>query len=161
MPIWVHIEPVIQPDGSEAKAALTQTLKATLSKDIFDRLTKALPKDKFNTKKEDKPKVASTAYNAIKIVAELSLKVETKGSSMLVDCKLNTVWEAIKAPHLKPGDLILWKKMGAAATNRGSGERGIVSGASQVLDSIVEPIVKEVLKNPHFTSYGKKLGLPV
>jgi hypothetical protein len=159
MPIWVHIEPVFEPDGQEAKTALTQSLKTALSKEIFDRLTKALPKDKFNTKKEDMPKVAPTDFRSLKIVAEMKLKVETRGSSMIVDCQLNTVWEGIRAPILRPGNLIVWKKMGGAAKNRGSGEKGIISGVVQVLDSTVDLIVKEVLKNPHFTSYGKKIGL--
>src|SRR5688500_5855251 len=56
MPLWVHIEPSVSPDGDEAKAALTSSLKTSLTRTLVTMTSEALPPDRFTTKPEDKPK---------------------------------------------------------------------------------------------------------
>jgi hypothetical protein len=161
MAIWVHIAPVIIPDGSEAKTALTKSLQTLLEKEVVTRIGKALPKDKFDPNPDNKPKGTSTAYNAIKIVAELTVNIASAGSKMTVKCTLNAIFEAIRLPLLKPGNLLGVKKMAAAADTSGKGDATILRGAKDALDAIVEPIVKEAIKHPRFNSYGKSMGLPL
>jgi hypothetical protein len=159
--IWVHIEPSVAPDGEEAKTALTRTLKATIEKALVEQVGKALPDEKFTVKPMDMPKGISGSYNAIKVSPGLKLKVETKGSLMKVGCDLKMVFEAIKTPNVKIGNLLGSGSKGAAAENRGSGERAIASIAGDALDAIVGPLVKQVMAHPRFTSYGKSVGLPL
>ncbi len=159
--IWVYVEPSVGPDGQEAKTALTRTLKATIEKALVDQTAKSLPADKFTAKPTDKPTGKSTSYNAIKVAAGLKLKVETKGSLLKVACDLKMVFEAIKTPDVKIGNLLGSASKGAAVENRGSGERAIASFTSDALDAIVGPLVKQVISHPRFSSYGKSVGLPL
>lgn len=159
--IWVHLEPVISADGSVAKGALTDTAKEAVTKALVKRITAALPADKFSTADADKPIKVTDAYNAIKIVATLTLKVETQGSKMTVTATLKTVFEAIRAPATKDGNMLGVASKGAAADNRGLEERHFLRNVDDVLDAIVDPLVKQVMSNPNFKSYGQKLGLPL
>jgi hypothetical protein len=159
--IWVHIAPSITPDGNEAKSALKEALKVTMRDLLVARINKALPDDRFSTKAADKPKGDGATYNAIKITPQLNLKLETKGSQMKVSCDVKMIFEAIKTPNLKVGNLLGQGSKGAMVENRGSGERAIVALTTDALDAIIAPLVKKVLTNPRFTSYGRSLGLPL
>lgn len=159
--IWVHIEVAFAPEGDEAKAAMTQTLKSTLTKSVTDKITAALPADKFSASIADKPTAVSQAYNAIKIVATLNLKVETQGSQMTVTGTLKTQFEAIKAPSTLNGNLLISGSKGASSQRRGSGEFGVTNGTNEVLDAVVGLLIKQMITNPTFISYGKKMGLPL
>jgi hypothetical protein len=159
--IWVHIAPDVVADGAEAKGLLSDTLKADLTKAMVDRIIKALPADKYSTDEADKPKKTTDAYNAIKIAAELTFKVETQGSKMTVTCTVKTIWQAIRAPSTEAGNMLGIASKGAAAENRGSGERGVMRNAGDAMDAFVDPLIKLMLDNPNYKSYGKKLGLPL
>lgn len=159
--IWIHIETVVSPDGSEAKALLTDSLKEMVNKSLIERIVVALPEDKFSTAARDKPIKVTDAYNAIKVVARLTLKVETQGSKMTVGTTLRLDFEAIRAPNTTGGNLLSTASKGASVENRGTGERAAARNVDDVLDAIVAPLVKQVLTNPNFKSYGSKLGLPL
>ncbi|MDZ4782630.1 MAG: hypothetical protein SGJ19_20480 [Planctomycetia bacterium] len=159
--IWVYIAPVVVPDGAGATGLMSDTLTAALSTMVVNRIAGALPADKYTTAATDKPIKITSGYNAIKIAAELTLKVETQGSKMTVGCTLKTVWEAIRAPSTAAGNLLGSAAKGAAAENRGTGEAGVIKIAPDALDPVVAPLVTLMLNNPNYTSYGKKLGLPL
>ncbi len=159
--IWVHIEPVVTSDHAGTKALLTDSLKEALSAALVERITGALPADKFSTENKDKPIKVTDAYNALKVVATLNLKVETMGSKMSVVCVLKLNFEAIKAPRTTAGNLLGSGTSTATAENRGSGEKDIVANAKDSLDAIVAPLVKKIMDHPTFTKYGKDLGLPL
>ena len=85
--LYVHIDPIVVASNKEAKTALTKSLSKTIDTMLVDMASKALPKDKFSTKKTDKPK-KSDSWNAIKITERLKLSVEPKGSKVKVICEL-------------------------------------------------------------------------
>ena len=159
--IWVYIEPSVTADGAEAKTALTETLKTTIQKMLLGLTSKALPGDKYTANPTDKPSGISETYNAMKVSPAVKLKVESRGSMLKVACDLKMVFEAIKTPGTKNGNLLGSGSKGAAAENRGSGERAIANSAADALDAIVEPLVKQVMTNLQFKSYSKQVGLPV
>jgi len=159
--IWVYIAPAVTPDGDEATALLSDTLKEGLSTAVVGRIVGALPADKYSTDDRDKPAKITDAYNALKIAAELIFKVTTQGSKMTVDCTLKAVFEAIRAPQTTAGNLLVSGSKGAAAENRGAGEKGVLKIAPDALDAFVAPLIKQMLDNPNYKSYGKKLGLPL
>ncbi len=159
--IWVHIEPVVTSEHAGTKAVLTDSLKEALSTLMVERITGALPADKFSTENKDKPIKVTDAYNALKVVATLNLKVETMGSKMSVTCDLKINIEAIRAPKTTAGNLLGSNSKTATAENRGSGEKDIIANAKDALDPIVARGVKQILDHPTFKSYGKNLGLPL
>jgi hypothetical protein len=159
--IWVHIEPVISPDGDEAKGALTDSLKELLSAALVTRITAALPAEKFSTAAGDKPIKSTDAYNAIKVVGRFQMKIEMQGSKMTLTTQLRLDFEAIRAPSTAAGNLIASGSKGAAVENRGTGEKAILRNAEDALDAIAGPLVKQIMVNPNFKSYGQKMGLPL
>lgn len=161
MPIWVHIAPTMTADGPDAKKALAGTLKLSIEKLLVEQIAKALPKDKFTTKAEDKPKGVSKTYNAIKIVATLKLKLETAGSKLTTTCELKLVFEGIKTPVLTPGNLLGAGSVGAAGESRAGGDPEILRGAKDVIEAMAPDLIKDILKHPRFTTYGKQMGLPL
>lgn len=159
--IWVHIETAITPADDATKAVLTDSLNESISAALVERITGALPADKFSTANKDKPIKATDAYNALKIVADLNLKVATQGSKMSVTCDLKVTIEAIRAPITKPGSLLGSGGKGVTVERRGSGERGISGHTNECLDHIAAPLVKQIINHDTFKSYAKKLGLPL
>jgi hypothetical protein len=168
MAIWVFIKPFVLPDGDTAKNALPKhlkekdkTLKEAIEQSLLDRILKSLPKDKYSNKEADKPAGVSKSFNAIRITGDITLKVETKGSTMKVTCSLKVVIEAIKTPDIQNGELLISGSSGAFSENRGSDERAIAAGANDVLDSIVEPLITKLITHNNFIATGKRLGLPL
>jgi hypothetical protein len=161
MSVWVHIVPVIvpDPDSNEAKSALTESLKTSISRTLVALTSEALPPDKYDAKPADKPKGKPKDFNAIKITEKLKLKVETAGSQLTVFCDVTAEFEAIKAPKLTDGDLLVQVKKGAGVQNRGSGEKAIAAFAEQALAEVVKPLVRKAIDNPTFNSYAKNHGL--
>jgi hypothetical protein len=165
MAIWVFIKPFVAPDGDEAKSALPKklkdkTLQELIEQAILERIRAALP-DKFTDKEADKPAGVSKTFNAIRITGELKLKVESKGSMKKVTGELKALFEAIKMPDTQNGEYMAEASKGAFAEKRGSDERAILLRTQEVLDSIVEPVVKAVLKDHRFIAAGKRLNLPL
>ena len=128
---------------------------------LVARTTKALPADKFSTKPADKPKGDGKTYDAIMITPQLKIKVETKGSLMKLGCDLKLIFSAIKTPVLKNGNLLGQASSNVLVEDRASGDKGIEKLTDQALDAVVAPLVKKVLSNPHFVSYGQSLNLPL
>lgn len=159
--IWIFIETIITPDGAEAKGTLTDSVQETVTKALVERITAALPEDKFSTAVTDKPIKVTDAYNALKIVAKLALQIETQGSKMTVGATLKIEFQAIRAPSTTGGNLIGTASKGATVENRGTGERALARNVDDVLDAIAGPTVKQVLTNPNFKKYGATMGLPL
>lgn len=157
--IWVYIEPAVTSDGAAGKTALTDTAKEAVTNSMVAKITAALPAEKFSTADADKPIQVTDAYNAIKIVPTLTIKVETQGSKMTVTCTLKMTFEAIRAPATKNGNLLGTGSKTAGAENRGLEERHFLRNVDDVLDAIAAPLATQVMSNPTFKSYGKNLGL--
>jgi hypothetical protein len=158
--VWVHIEPTVTGNGQGAKTALTKTLTDSIAKSLAERVGKALPAETFTTDKNDKPGASQDAYNAIKITPGLTLKIDTKGSRLTVDSDLKMVFEAVRIPNLKNGNLLASAGKGVVIERRGSVEKDTTKFVEEAFDNIVAPAVKQVISQPRFKTYGKSLGLP-
>ncbi len=158
--IWVHINPVVSSEGTAAKGAFTPSAKQQIEKLLVKLIDQELPAQQFSTDKAHKPKGTAKAYDAIKVTAELALTIDTAGSRMTVASSLKLVFEAIRMPNLKPGNLLGSGSKGATVENRGTGEKSVVSFTKEALDIIVAPLVKLIVTNKRFRSYGESLGLP-
>lgn len=158
--IWVHVDSTVSADGDETSAALTKSVKKAIEDAINERTVGALEAP-FSAKSSDAPKGAAKSYNAIKIVPTLTLKAESAGSKLSVDGKLSMVFEAIKAPKVTDGSLLGSAASSASVANRGKIDRDLVAFAEELLDALVEPLVKKVTTSSKFISLGKKMNLPL
>jgi hypothetical protein len=157
--IWAVVVASVKPDGNEAEAVLKKR-KESIVKTLVERTSKALP-EPFSTKDSDKPSGIAQVANALKASPELTLTIETKGSHLVVTCKVKIVFDAIKSHEPKSGVLLAASSKGAGIDRRGTVDKDLDAFIGKAFDECPEPQIKELTGTEKFRSYARAQGLPI
>ena len=146
--IWVDIVPGVSPDGSDAKKALTKSVKTDIEEAMTKAIVDGLPSN-FSEKDSDKPKGTRDDYaaRAVRLVPEIKMSLETKGAKVETGGKVSVKLEMLKLKSAnESGEYV------AQVSTKISGveKRGAI-------DDVVVDLAKLLIKEAGMSDMAKKL----
>jgi len=160
--VWVEIVTSVSADDDATKAAL-KAVKKEVEESIVKRVTAALP-DKYSTKESDKPKDKRDDYaaRAVRLVVSLKYKVEPEGKKLYSSGKLTVGVELLKLKSKgEKGELAgEGSKSISNVETRGSMDKDFVKATENLLDAVVDGMVKKSLDS-QFENFAKQRNLPI